>query len=103
MASAKAEQIVDHFTQDQELKGRILELIDEVLANPGKHNFDSCIARFTDDPQLAATIKENFQMMKAGRPTQAIAEHHFGAGEQASHASDTMAKHWGAVEHILQS
>lgn len=101
--ASKAEQIVDHFTQDPELKAKILDMIEEIKANPGQHNFDTVIARFTDDPELAATIKANFSKIKAGEATQSIAEKHFGETATADEASDTMARHWGAVEHILAS
>jgi hypothetical protein len=101
VASEKAERIVDHFTADPNLKAEILGLIDEIKANPGKHNFDTVIARFTSDPQLAAEIKANFEHMRQGGTPHGIASKY--SSGRAGNAAATAQQHWEAVEGILKS
>lgn len=103
MASAKAETIVDHFTQDPALKAQIVGLIDEVMANPGMHNLDSAIAKFTNDPVLAAEIKANLQHIRQGGEPSGISAKYTNDATRATNVAQQANAHRAAVEQILAS
>jgi hypothetical protein len=101
--ASKAEQIVGHFTQDETVKADVLGVIEEIKANPGQHNVDTIIDRFTSDPDLKAKIKEIIGKVNAGHPLHAITAYHHADQAKAHRASEKIAGHRGAVEHILGS
>src|SRR3954447_16195788 len=101
--ASKAEQIVDHMTSDPQVKADVLGAIEDIKANPGKHNVDTIIARFTDDPELTRKIKEIIGKVKAGHSMHSIAAYHHADPATAHAAGDKIAGHKAVVEHILAS
>ncbi len=98
---SKAEKIIDHFTDDAELKAKILKQVDAVRA--GTMTLNDVIAEHTDDPAVVAKIKEIAGKVKAGHSMHAIAGYHHADTTKATSAAEAVLKHHGAVKHILDS
>jgi hypothetical protein len=101
--ATKAEQIVDHFTQDPAIKADILSAIAELQGNPGAANIDQLIARFTSDPDLTAKIKEIIARVGAGDSHASIAADQLTDSRAATAASEGISGHKAVVQHILKS
>jgi hypothetical protein len=101
--ASKAAQIIDHMTSDPQVKQDVLDAIAEIKANPGQHNLDTIIARFTSDPELTAKIKSIVGQVAKGNSMQAVADENHPDTDQVSAASEGMSSNRAAVEKILAS
>jgi hypothetical protein len=108
VVATKAEQIIDHFTDDPAIKADILATIEDVKNGkyPSDENgttTDKVIARYTSHPGVQAKIKEIIGKVGAGHSMSAIGGYHHPDPAKAVSASEAMSEHKGAVEHILKS
>jgi len=99
--ATRAERIVDHFTDDADLKAMILRQVDEVRA--GTKTLDQVIAEHSDDPAIVAQIKEIAAKVRAGHGIHAIAGYHHADPAKAQSTSENVLKHHGVVAHIMTS
>lgn len=98
--ASKAEQIVDHFTDDPDLKAKIHEQIRR--AREEGATLDDIVAEFTDDPGTQAKIKEIAGKVAKGHSIHHIAGYHHADPHKAKRAAENALKHKGAVEHIMK-
>lgn len=98
--STKAEQIIDHFTDDADLKAKILEQIRR--AKEEGATLDDIVAEFTGHPGIQAKIKEIAGKMRKGHSVHHITGYHHSDPAKAQRAAEKILKHTGVVEHIMK-
>ncbi len=98
---SRAEKIIDHFTDDAELKAKILKQVDAVRA--GTMTMDQVIAEHTDDPAVVAKIKEIAGKVRAGHGIHSITGYHHSDPAKAQSAAENVLKHHGVVQEIMKS
>ena len=99
--ASKAEQIIDHFTKDANLKGKILQAIKETKGKGA--TVDQVLAKFNFDAATMAKAREIAKKIKAGHSHHAIAGYHHADANKANRAAAAMSRHQGTVVHILKS
>jgi hypothetical protein len=99
--ATKAEQIIDHFTNDPVLKTKILASIQQ---SKGKGvNVAHILANFNLDPGTTATVHKVIAMMTAGHSPHSVTASLHPNPTTASNAAQLISEHTGTVRYILQS
>jgi len=98
--ASKAEQIVNHFTDDPDTKAKIHEQIRR--AKEEGATLDDIVAEFTDHPGTQAKIKEIAGKVAKGHSMHSIAGYHHADPKKAQSAAENALKHTGAIKHILK-
>lgn len=100
MPASKAEQIIDHFTQDAALKRQILAAIAENKGPGG--SVDKILAKFHLDAGTTATVKQIIKKVVAGHNPHSITAFFTPDANRAS-AAAKLSQHIGVVTHIINS
>ncbi len=105
--NVKTMQIIDHFTSDEDLKCKIMDIIKE-RKRPGTNlKVEHIVSSFCDDPvdaaNITAKVKEIIQKVKNGHDIGAITGYHVSDSAQAHSARNNALGHRGVVEKILAS
>jgi hypothetical protein len=98
--ASKAEQIINHFTNDGKLKARILKAIAD---NKGKNgSVDNVLNTFNLSPGTKGIVREIIQKVLAGHSPHSITAYYTPSANHAALAASAISQHIGVVTHIVQ-
>lgn len=99
--ATKAEAIIARFTSDPKIKAQVMAHIAGFKA--GTTSVDEIIADHTTDPALTAWIKTFIGKIQAGHKVSTLTSFGTTDADLAGGAAETINKHRGAVEAIVNS